>query len=71
VRKLCSYLGCTNNIQKGGVCVRHGVKVVRKLCSHEGCINKTVKGGVCIRHGAIVAKKLNRDVTPGSMNEVK
>ena len=34
----CSHKGCTNNVVKSGVCIRHGAKVVsRKTCSHEGC----------------------------------
>jgi hypothetical protein len=48
--KLCSSEGCTNQAQKGGVCVRHGAKVIR--CSNEGCTNQAKKGGVCMRHGA-------------------
>ena len=34
----CSILGCTNEVQKGGICYRHGSK--RKRCSHDGCTNK-------------------------------
>ena len=33
----CSFDGCTNKAQKGGVCNRHGAG--RKLCSSEGCTN--------------------------------
>ena len=50
--KLCSYEGCTNYPQKGGVCVKHGAKVYPKRCSRDGCANRVVKGGVCVRHGA-------------------
>ena len=46
----CNNKGCTNIVQNGGVCIRHGAKV--KTCSIEGCTNNVVKGGVCIRHGA-------------------
>jgi hypothetical protein len=46
----CSNEGCTNQAQKGGVCIRHGAKV--KRCSSEGCMNNSLKGGVCRRHGA-------------------
>jgi len=57
-KKLCSQNGCTNSSQKGGVCIRHGAKVVKRQgCSHEGCTNFAVKGGVCHRHGANVDKK--------------
>jgi hypothetical protein len=56
-RKRCSFEGCTNIAQKGGVCVTHGAKVEKKRCSHMGCTNQVVKGGVCITHGAIVKKK--------------
>eukprot|EP00984_Skeletonema_dohrnii_P036290 scaffold37098_cov139-Skeletonema_dohrnii-CCMP3373.AAC.1 len=53
-KKKCSADGCTNHVQKGGVCIRHGAKVTRKLCSKEGCKNIAVAGGVCRRHGAKV-----------------
>ncbi len=52
--KQCSSEGCTNYVQKGGVCIRHGGKVVPKLCSSEGCANNAQNGGVCNRHGAKV-----------------
>ena len=52
VRKRCSAEGCTNNIQNGGVCFRHGAK--KKPCSVDDCTNQVVNGGVCIRHGAKV-----------------
>jgi len=29
--KLCSSIGCTNIVRKGGVCIRHGAK--RKRCT--------------------------------------
>ncbi|KAK1734877.1 hypothetical protein QTG54_014337 [Skeletonema marinoi] len=48
----CSADGCTNAVKQGGVCIKHGAKVIR--CNKEGCTNKAVKGGVCIRHGAKV-----------------
>ena len=53
-RKQCSFEGCTNNDQKGGVCITHGAKVKpRKQCSHEkGCNNQSRSGGVCYTHGA-------------------
>ena len=47
--KLCRSEGCTNQAQKGGVCVRHGAK--HKRCSIDGCTKYPQKGGVCIRHG--------------------
>jgi hypothetical protein len=37
---------------KGGVCWRHGAKVIPKVCSSEGCTSLARKGGVCIKHGA-------------------
>ena len=40
-RTLCSKDGCTNQVVKGGVCIRHGAKV--KLCSSEGCTNQAIK----------------------------
>jgi len=46
----CSSDGCTNQVQNGGVCRRHGAKV--KRCSSVGCTKQAQKGGVCIRHGA-------------------
>ena len=53
--KLCSNEGCTNIVQNGGVCIRHGAKLKRKLCSSDGCTTNIVqKGGVCYRHGAKV-----------------
>jgi hypothetical protein len=48
----CSADGCTNQVQKGGVCIKHGAKV--KRCSSEGCKNHAKKGGVCVKHGAKV-----------------
>ena len=44
-RYTCSNEGCTNQVQKGGVCVTHGAKV--KTCKHGGCANRVQKGGVC------------------------
>jgi hypothetical protein len=51
----CSAEGCTNHVQKRGVCVRHGAKV--KRCSSEGCTKQAKQGGVCRRHGAKVEHK--------------
>ena len=49
-RKQCSKEGCTNQVQKGGVCRRHGAK--KRLCSQEGCTNQAQIRGVCYRHKA-------------------
>ena len=51
----CSSDGCTNQAQKGGVCIRHGAKV--KQCSSDGCTNQAQNGGLCIKHGAKWTKK--------------
>ena len=48
--KRCSHDGCTNQEQKGGVCMTHGAKV--KKCIFEGCTKYAQKGGVCVTHGA-------------------
>ena len=53
-RKLCNSEGCTNQVLKGGVCLKHGAKV--KRCSNKACTNKAVKGGVCVKHGAKVLR---------------
>ena len=50
IRIKCNFNGCTNQAQKGGVCITHGAKKPR--CSHAGCTNQAVKGGVCVTHGA-------------------
>ena len=34
--------GCTNEAQKGGVCIRHGATWTEKICSHEGCTNYAI-----------------------------
>ena len=47
--KLCSTNGCTNTARRGGLCCRHGSRI---LCSFDGCTNQAQKRGVCIRHGA-------------------
>eukprot|EP00985_Skeletonema_marinoi_P023631 scaffold15840_cov142-Skeletonema_marinoi.AAC.5 len=47
--RLCSADGCTNQVQKQGLCFRHGAKF--KLCSYEGCRKQAKVGGVCCRHG--------------------
>ena len=49
---MCSHKVCTNHVQKGGVCLRHGAE--KRTCSHGGCTNHVQKGGVCLRHGANV-----------------
>ena len=49
-RKYCNQEGCNNKVVKGGVCIKHGVRV--KRCSQDGCGNHVVKGGVCVKHGA-------------------
>jgi hypothetical protein len=59
----CSADGCTNQSQKGGVCMRHGAKVKVKLCSSEGCTNHVVNGGVCKKHGAKVKLCSNEGCT--------
>jgi len=56
-RSYCSADGCTNKVQQGGVCRRHGAKLTGRNCSHEGCSNHVVNGGVCIKHGATCTKK--------------
>jgi hypothetical protein len=33
VRKICRTPGCTNQVKRGGVCIRHGAKEKTKLCS--------------------------------------
>eukprot|EP00986_Skeletonema_menzelii_P008030 scaffold3256_cov120-Skeletonema_menzelii.AAC.2 len=40
----CGSEGCTNQVQNGGACIKHGAKIKRKLCSSDG-------NRVCIRHG--------------------
>ncbi len=54
-KKKCTAEGCTNQVYRGGVCIKHGAKV--KRCSIEGCTNHIVKGGVCMKHGAIQTRK--------------
>ena len=56
--KLCRSIGCTNQTQIGGVCMRHGAKRKLKQCRKEGCTNQAKKGGVCKKHGAKVKIKL-------------
>lgn len=46
VRKACYVKGCTNDVKKGGVCIKHGANVVRKTCSTDGCTNYVQRGGV-------------------------
>ena len=54
-KRTCSAAdGCTNNVVRGGVCVRHGAKIPR--CSSAGCPNQVIQGGVCTRHGAKVKR---------------
>lgn len=60
-RKTCNIEGCTNNAQKGGVCIKHGAVQKRKTCSHEGCTNKVQKGGVCIKHGGRLQQEQSVD----------
>ena len=50
----CRIEGCSNQAQKGGVCVRHGA--IRPRCKIEGCSNQAKKQGVCVRHGASFKK---------------
>ena len=57
-RKRCSQNGCDNQVQQGGVCVKHGARVMH--CNQEGCSNQVVQGGVCLKHGASV-KRCNQD----------
>lgn len=40
-KKQCSFFGCTNQEQNGGVCVTHGAKV--KQCSFAGCTNGAMR----------------------------
>jgi hypothetical protein len=63
IRKKCSAEGCTNQVQKGGVCKAHGAEV--KRCSFEGCTNQAITGGVCITHGAKVKRCSRKGCTNG------
>ena len=49
-KKQCSYEGCTNVAQAGGVCTRHGAKL--KRCSRDRCTNQAQKLDLCTKHGA-------------------
>ena len=51
--------GCTNQLQKGGVCARHVAEF--KKCGHNGCTSKAQKGGGCCRHGAKVPHKASQE----------
>mmetsp|Transcript_22579 Transcript_22579/g.35418 ORF Transcript_22579/g.35418 Transcript_22579/m.35418 type:complete len:204 (-) Transcript_22579:81-692(-) len=62
----CSADGCTNQVVRGGVCMRHGAKV--KRCSSEGCPNYARLGGVCIRHGAKVKQCSSEGCTNQARN---
>lgn len=51
--RLCSHLGCSKQVQQGGVCCRHGARTTRALCTDpSGCTNVAKRGGLCRRHGA-------------------
>jgi len=52
IRKKCSFVGCPNVAQKGGVCRRHGAPRGSRMCSVEGCTRQNQRGGVCFTHGA-------------------
>eukprot|EP00984_Skeletonema_dohrnii_P000266 scaffold86_cov98-Skeletonema_dohrnii-CCMP3373.AAC.3 len=65
-RKICSSNGCTNQVVRSGVCIRHGATWTKKKCSSEGCSNFAMNGGVCLMHGA--QKRLCR--MEGCMNGV-
>ncbi len=41
--KLFSTTGCTNTARRGGLCCRHGSRI---LCSSKGCTNQAQKKGV-------------------------
>ena len=47
-RKTCKIAGCASQVQRFGVCYRHGGK---KACLHHGCDKKNQGGGYCINHG--------------------
>lgn len=49
LKRCSSHEGCTNIVQRGGVCVTHGAKV--KQCSHKGCANQSNIVGLCWKHG--------------------
>eukprot|EP00984_Skeletonema_dohrnii_P015434 scaffold6670_cov81-Skeletonema_dohrnii-CCMP3373.AAC.2 len=51
----CPVDGCTNQVQNGGVCIKHGAEV--KRCSSKGCTNGAIKGGVCKKHAVEQLKK--------------
>eukprot|EP00984_Skeletonema_dohrnii_P023257 scaffold12343_cov77-Skeletonema_dohrnii-CCMP3373.AAC.5 len=45
--------GCTNQVVKGGVCIKHtAAKIALKVCSSDGYKNCAQKEGVCRRLGA-------------------
>ena len=39
-----SHEGCTNKLQKGGACIRHGIKT--RKCNQEGCTDRPTNTGV-------------------------
>ena len=59
-RKLrCSFDECTNQVQQGGLCIRHGAIVTRykrRRCSFDGCTDQVQQEGLCIRQGAIIPR---------------
>jgi hypothetical protein len=60
VRKLrCSFDRCTNQVQQGGLCIRHGAIVTRyksRRCSFDGRTNQVQQGGLCISHDASIIR---------------
>jgi len=42
--KICKHEGCTNQVQNGGVCRRHGAKLTQYKCTHVGCTNYAHNG---------------------------
>ena len=49
VRRKCSFVGCTNRVVQGGLCIAHGAK--RKKCGFNGCSKHVKKAGMCSTHG--------------------
>ena len=68
-RQTCKVIDCTNQVVKGGVCIRHGAS--RKLCSYSKngvkCTSYAHKGGVCTTHGA----KKKRCSSVGCTNQAR
>ncbi|KAF0688486.1 Aste57867_19887 [Aphanomyces stellatus] len=69
-KRLCASAGCTNMVNKRGLCVRHGAR--DGLCSIPGCHTSQVRvGGMCYAHSLAMPRQTSHETRRQAHQEAK